>query len=188
MPAGYLVDAGPNWIHGTSDNPILEIAKKTNTAIGTWDSTTSVFDDAGNALSQTEAEVYSTIMWEIVEAAFRHSNQHSASLKTDESLWDFFQIEVVKRIPNTKPDYQRKREMVFQIAESWGAFVGSHIFSQSLKYFWLEECIEGGELTHAKEHLGTATNTEQRISSVQALTRRSLRPSQRLLSLALKSS
>lgn len=144
MPAGYVVDAGPNWIHGTSDNPILDIAKQTNTPVGTWDTDTYLFDDKGDAVPLAEAEYYSTMMWNIIEGAFRHSNQNCTSISPNESLWDFFQVEVAKRVPETEADFVRKREMVFHTAESWGAFVGSHIFGQSLKYFWLEECIEGG--------------------------------------------
>ncbi|EMR65465.1 putative amine oxidase protein [Eutypa lata UCREL1] len=99
-------------------------------------------------------------MWEIIEKAFRYSNKHCAEISPNESLWDFFQKEVAKRIPETETDFQRKRDMIFKIAESWGAFVGSHIFTQSLKYFWLEECIEGENLFCA----GTYKNILERIA------------------------
>lgn len=32
------------------------------------------------------------------------------------------------------------------MAEMWGSFIGSPITSQSLKFFWLEECIDGENL------------------------------------------
>jgi hypothetical protein len=51
----------------------------------------------------------------------------------------------VKRIPESEADWKRKRKIVMQVSEMWGAFVGSPISRQSLKFFWLEECIEGGE-------------------------------------------
>ena len=35
------------------------------------------------------------------------------------------------------------RALLLQEAEAWGAFVGGPIQRQSLKFFWLEECIEG---------------------------------------------
>lgn len=149
LPNGHIVDAGPNWIHGTNNNPILDLAKETATTVGSWDDKTFVFDEGGKQLSLSEAESHSTAMWEIIEEAFRHSNRHSAEISPNESLWDFFQKEVVKRIPDTETDFERKRDMIFKIAESWGAFVGSHIFTQSLKYFWLEECIEGGGFMEA---------------------------------------
>lgn len=31
LSSGHVVDAGPNWIHGTKQNPIMELAKGTNT-------------------------------------------------------------------------------------------------------------------------------------------------------------
>lgn len=146
LPSGHLVDAGPNWIHGTNDNPILDLAKATDTATGSWEEKSSVFDDLGKQLSIPDATACCTTMWEIVGHAFEYSNKHSATISPDESLWNFFEKEVSRRIPESEPDYERKRKHVYQIADQWGAFVGSHIFTQSLKFFWLEECIDGGEL------------------------------------------
>ncbi|ORY64978.1 flavin-containing amine oxidoreductase [Pseudomassariella vexata] len=146
LPCGHLIDVGPNWIHGTNDNPILDLAKQTDTVVGTWDDKADVFDQSGRLLDVPEAETHSTIMWNVVQDAFRHSNKNCATISPDESLWDFFQREVPGRIPSTQPDFEKKREVVFQMAEMWGAFVGSPIRNQSLKFFWLEECIEGENL------------------------------------------
>ncbi|KAI0024323.1 flavin-containing amine oxidoreductase [Xylariomycetidae sp. FL0641] len=146
LPSGRSVDAGPNWIHGTDNNPILDIAKETKTAAGSWDSKITVVDELGKLLPLADGATYSGIMWEIVSAAFSHSNKNCASIDVNESLWDFFKSEVVKRIPDTEPDFDRKRKIVFQMAESWGAYVGTPIFTQTLKYFWLEECIDGENL------------------------------------------
>ncbi|KAK5150390.1 hypothetical protein LTR16_012680, partial [Cryomyces antarcticus] len=38
------------------------------------------------------------------------------------------------------------------MAEMWGAFVGTSIQRQSLKFFWLEECIEGENLFVAETY------------------------------------
>ncbi|KAL7623239.1 hypothetical protein AAE478_006920 [Parahypoxylon ruwenzoriense] len=146
LPSGHLVDAGPNWIHGTNDNPILDLAKESGTAVGLWEDKSSVFDEAGRMLPLSDAVLHSGIMWDIIGDAFRYSNKHSATISPDESLWNFFEKEVPKRIPDTEPDFEQKRKSVYQIAESWGAFVGSHVFTQSLKFFWLEECIDGENL------------------------------------------
>ncbi|KAI0383236.1 FAD/NAD(P)-binding domain-containing protein [Hypomontagnella monticulosa] len=146
LPSGHKVDAGPNWIHGTNDNPILDLAKETQSAVGQWEEKSSVFDEAGNQLTPSDAVLYSGIMWDVVSDAFEYSNKHSATISPDESLWDFFQREVPKRIPDSEADFERKRNYVYQLAGQWGAFVGSHIFTQSLKFFWLEECIDGENL------------------------------------------
>lgn len=145
LPNGKLVDEGPNWIHGTNDNPILDIAKKTNTAVGSWDTRSFVFNESGELFSSADGEHYSTIMWDIVKDAFEYSGEHSASIDPQESLLDFFKRRIVERIPESIENWKRQREIVMQMADLWGAFVGSPIERQSLKFFWLEECIEGGE-------------------------------------------
>ena len=52
---------------------------------------------------------------------------------------DFFKSEVQAK----GLDDQTSR-LVLQMAQMWGDFVGEPIEKQSLKFFWLEECIEGG--------------------------------------------
>ncbi|KAI0972355.1 flavin-containing amine oxidoreductase [Xylaria arbuscula] len=146
LTPGHLVDAGPNWIHGTNNNPIMELAQNTNTATGSWTAKTSVVDETGKILPPLQAEVYSDMMWEIIGTAFTYSNRNTSTISPDESLLDFFGKELARRIPENSPDWEKKRKIMYQIAESWGAYVGNHVFSQSLKYFWLEECIDGENL------------------------------------------
>jgi hypothetical protein len=38
-----------------------------------------------------------------------------------------------------------ERKLVMQVGEMWGAFIGDPWERQSLKYFWLEEWLDGGE-------------------------------------------
>ncbi|KAI8219785.1 hypothetical protein K4K55_011940 [Colletotrichum sp. SAR 10_96] len=146
LPNGYTVDLGPNWIHGTDDNPILDLAKETDTAVGSWDHRTYMVDEDGILLDPADSEHYSSIMWGIIQDAFQHSNKNTASIHPDESLWDFFQERLVEKIPETEEDYAKKRSIVLQVAESWGAFIGTPVQTQSLKFFWLEECIDGENL------------------------------------------
>ncbi|OTB08971.1 hypothetical protein M426DRAFT_7003 [Hypoxylon sp. CI-4A] len=146
LPSGHKVDSGPNWIHGTDDNPILDLAKATNTTVGNWEEKCTIFDEDGKQISLSDAVAHSTALWDIISDAFKYSNKYSATISPDESLWDFFQKEVPQRIPDSDPEFKKKRNLVYQLADQWGAFVGSHIFTQSLKFFWLEECIEGENL------------------------------------------
>lgn len=143
---GQVVDAGPNWIHGTESNPILDIAKRTNTAVGSWDTGSYVFNEDGELYDVDEGEKYSAMMWDIVQEAFKHSNRHSAEIDPGESLLDFFKTKLVELIPETTEGWERKRGIVLQMADLWGAFVGSPVERQSLKFFWLEECIDGENL------------------------------------------
>ncbi|KAI0451177.1 flavin-containing amine oxidoreductase [Xylaria acuta] len=150
----HLVDAGPNWIHGTNNNPMMELAKKTNTATGSPTAKTSVVDETGKMIPPTDAGNYTEMMWDIVGTAFTYSNRNSSTIGLDESLLDFFARELTTRIPEHSLDYEKRRKIMSQVAESWGAYVGNHVISQSLKYFWLEECIDGENLfcsgTYAK--------------------------------------
>lgn len=144
LPNGHLVDLGPNWIHGTKNNPMLDLAKQTGTDVGSWDTRSHIFDEYGSLFPLDEGERYADIMWDIVQDAFKHSNKMGSEIGEKESLQDFFREQVVTKIPETEDEWERKREIVLRISEMWGAFVGSPISTQSLKFFWLEECIEGG--------------------------------------------
>lgn len=144
LPNGRLVDMGPNWIHGTKDNPMLDLAKQTGTMVGSWDNGSYAFDEFGDVLE--EGEQLSDTMWEIVQDAFKHSNKLSGEIHDKESLHDFFQEKVIEKIPETDEGYEKKRRTVLHMSDLWGAFVGSPTTRQSLKFFWLEECLEGENL------------------------------------------
>ncbi|PNY25149.1 polyamine oxidase 4 [Tolypocladium capitatum] len=146
LPNGHWVDIGPNWIHGTDDNPMLDLAKQTKTAVGNWDTGSYIFDESGRLFPVDEGERLADMMWDIIQDAFKHSNTSSAGIPSSKSLADFFQEKVVEKIPESEPEFWRKRQIVLQMSDMWGAFVGSPVQRQSLKYFWLEECIEGDNL------------------------------------------
>jgi hypothetical protein len=145
LPNGHLIDIGANWIHGTTDNPIMDLARETKTTIGVWDNNSYVFDEDGQLLPLEEGEKYSTLVWNIIEDAFEYSNKHGSDIDPDRSLLDFFREQAAKRIPDSEEGYEKRRHILLQTAELWGNFVGSPLSTQSLKFFWLEECIEGGK-------------------------------------------
>lgn len=126
---------------------MMELAKKTDTATGSPTAKTSVVDETGKMLSSLDAENYTEMMWDIVGTAFTHSNRNSSTIGLDESLLDFFGRELVTRIPEHSPDYEKRRKTMSQVAESWGAYVGNHgeqwldSFSPCLRY-----CQEPGLL------------------------------------------
>ncbi|KJK76343.1 hypothetical protein H634G_08234 [Metarhizium anisopliae BRIP 53293] len=147
LPGGRaVVDLGPNWIHGTDDNPILDIAKHTNTAAESLDSNVWVHDHLGDLMSQEDGQRCSAMVWDLVQQAFEHSNTHGAETHADKSLLDFVRERITAMIPESDGEFAKKRETVLRLAEMWGTFVGSPVSQQSLKYFWLEECLEGENL------------------------------------------
>lgn len=102
-----------------------------------------------------EAGENSELVWGIIEQAMKYSEDESAKIPANESLYDFFKKKVPELIPQEMEgvgDVERKREDVLDMSEMWGAFVGSPIERQSLKYFWLEECIDGENLFVAETY------------------------------------
>jgi hypothetical protein len=72
----------------------------------------------------------------------RYSAQNTSTIDPDESLKDFFEKKVFEEFSGE--ENSDKKKTLMQMAETWGAFVGSPVHRQSLKFFWLEECIDGG--------------------------------------------
>jgi len=101
----------------------------------------SVYNDVGQLMDAKIATEHYDIMWCIIGDAFKHSSANCASIPPEESLLDFFKIKLAEKGLNAS-----STRLVLQMAESWGDFVGEPIKKQSLKFFWLEECIEGGIL------------------------------------------
>jgi hypothetical protein len=82
-------------------------------------------------------------MWGIIVQAFKYSAENTSTIDPGRSLHDFFKEKVVEEFPDEiNQDLQRK--IVMQMSELWGGFVGSSVTKQSLKFFWLEECVNGG--------------------------------------------
>lgn len=146
-PGADWLSSGPNWIHGTNNNPVLDLAKETNTVTMNWDGRQSVVDALGKYLSDKEAAENTETVWSIIEQAMKHSNAESATIDPNKSLYNFFEEAVEKLFVDEKDDVAKlKRQTILQMSEMWGAFVGSEIQKQSLKFFWMEECIDGENL------------------------------------------
>lgn len=130
---------GPNWIHGTLTNPILKLAKDTQTAVCSTEKCTCVYDEYGSLVDKTKADELSELVWSIISDAFKESNQACSTISPSRSLKDYF-FERTSTIDLSDGD----KKLVCQMAEMWGTFIGDPLDSQSLKYFWLEECLDGG--------------------------------------------
>ncbi|KAK4506718.1 hypothetical protein PRZ48_000451 [Zasmidium cellare] len=143
---GHLVDLGPNWIHGSNDNPIMKIAHETETKLHAWDEEAIVYDPEGKPLEDKEVEQHNTLLWDdgLIAAAFKYSNEYHDSIDPQRSLFDFFSEKVQSLFEDEPTDIaKRKRKTLLQFASMWGCYIGSPVTRQSLKFFWLEEVIEG---------------------------------------------
>ena len=98
-------------------------------------------------------KVHYEIVWSIIADAFKYSKETSISIPSNESLMDFFHMKVRGRELD-----EDSSKLVLAMARIWGDFVGEPIEKQSLKFFWLEECIEGGTSWVSDMIQGTATD------------------------------
>ena len=104
-----------------------------------------LFDHAGHPVDPSVTKEHNDIMWSIISDAFKESKEKSSSIPSEKSLLDYFNEKVKELQLN-----QETANMVLTMARTWGDFVGEPVEKQSLKYFWLEECIEGGMSSGAR--------------------------------------
>lgn len=139
MNGNHLVDLGPNWIHGTDGNPVMQLARTTGTVVVEPEERQLIFDSNGHRKSEEESLELGAEVWATVVDAFKYSNEHHPDIDSKTSLMDYFKQELPRRFPKDK---EKVGEMLKE-ASMWGFFVGEDIERQSLRCFFLEECLEG---------------------------------------------
>ncbi|OJJ00290.1 hypothetical protein ASPVEDRAFT_27032 [Aspergillus versicolor CBS 583.65] len=135
----HLVDIrGPNWIHGAGENPILNIANATGTTVHDFEGGQLVFTSDGGVMDDRVAEKISDILWTIIQEAFNYSNAHQDDIPAERSLLDFIRERLEKMDLSAE-----EKNLVIESSRLWGAYVGDPVDRQSLKFFNLEEAIDG---------------------------------------------
>lgn len=117
------------------------------------------------------------LVWSIISDAFKKSNESCSTIPSSTSLKDYC-IERISPSDLSEGD----KELVFQLAETWGTFIGDPLEKQSLKYFWMEECLDGGIYNVVWDSTHIVVNDHQIISSWQATMAKSSLVSLRRLS------
>jgi monoamine oxidase len=136
---GYPIDLGPQWIHTSGDNPLLDIAKEIGTPLHAWNEYINLYDPSGELVSNDKAVEIDELRWKLIQEAIEYSEEHSDQISKDESLYDF----VAKR---AKELYLSKDDqaLLFGMLEMWGDYIGDPVHRQSFKFAWMEECCGGG--------------------------------------------
>lgn len=116
------------------------MAKKTNTPLHTWNSKQNIYDASGRLLSEEKSNELSTLLWKLIDEAFEYSAKHGKEIPETESLYDF----VAARAKEEFIDYEFA-ELLCQMSEMWGAYIGDSVSKQSLRFAWMEECCGGGK-------------------------------------------
>jgi len=127
-------------VHGTQNNPIADIARRTKTITHDLEERQAIIDSRGNRMDDNLASELSETVWATIVKAFRYSDENSAQIDKSKTLMDYFR----EQVPKVEKD-PSKQSLILEQAHMWGAFVGDSIEKQSLKFFFLEECIDGGE-------------------------------------------
>lgn len=119
---------------------MANIARRTGTITYNPEERQAIIDTEGNRLDDDLASEISETVWATIVKAFKYSDETSTDIDKSKSLMDYFREE----IPKIEKD-PKKQSLILEEANMWGAFVGDSIGRQSLKFFFLEECIDGGE-------------------------------------------
>ncbi|KAF2224968.1 amine oxidase [Elsinoe ampelina] len=155
---GPVVDLGPNWIHGTTGNPIVRLAHDANAVTSACNVVSSIFGPSGKVMPQANAKALYEEVWRILDMLCEQSRTELYSIPASERMMDRFRTRV------TDGDYDiDTQHQLLDIVEMWGAFMGGDCESQSMRFYWMDEGIEGDNLfmasTYQKivERLGQAT-------------------------------
>ena len=137
-----------NYIDGSNDNPILTLAEKMKDICyeppDGHEAYSHIYGANGAKIDSDKAMEHSAIAWAIVDEAIRYSRaDKGASIPPEKSLVDYFEGAIQAR--GYSDD---KALLVKDLADMWSNIVGEPIHKQSLRYMWLEECIEGGKREH----------------------------------------
>ncbi|KKZ68371.1 hypothetical protein EMCG_05957 [[Emmonsia] crescens] len=138
---GFDVDVGPNWIHGAQNNPIADLSTSSKTITHAWGGLQNVIDTSGEPLDGKLIRKISDFIWTTVEDAYEYSRSNKNSIPADKSLFDF----IKERLE--KAEFSEiEKEKCLELSKLWGSYIGSPIDRQSLRFFFLEECLEGTNL------------------------------------------
>ena len=127
----------------TGYNPIVELAKETGTPLHRWKESTLLVDGGGHLVAPSEANKALKQVWAILEAAIKYSTNRNEDIHCSENLYSFFEGWCGQALEAGDMNRQEV-ELVLGMSQMWGAYVGDRVELQSLKYFYLEDCIEGG--------------------------------------------
>ncbi|OQD81285.1 hypothetical protein PENANT_c028G03640 [Penicillium antarcticum] len=143
----HVVDLGPNWIHGAGENPIMDIAKATGTIVHDPEGGNIKFSREGQLIDETVTSKVEGFVWTTISEAFEYSNRHGDSIPAEKSLFDFFGERVGQSdLSDTE------KELALDASKLWGAYVGEPIEGQSLRFFRLEECVDGSNFVVASTY------------------------------------
>lgn len=98
----------------------------------------SIIDKYGQPLDSALSSKAVEFMWSTIERGFSYSQTNTKDIPSSKSLYDYFKEELEKTGFN-----ELEKETCLEVSKMWGAYIGSPIERQSMRFFFLEECLEG---------------------------------------------
>jgi hypothetical protein len=119
----------------------MDIAKETEAVMFDPEGSQHVsFSREGHLIRDDVNAKVQDFVWTTISEAFEYSNLHRDSIPAEKSLQDFF----CERIQQTEFSDEEK-ELCLEACKLWGAYVGDQVDRQSLRFFRLEECVDGSK-------------------------------------------
>ncbi|KAH7398600.1 hypothetical protein BKA66DRAFT_407536 [Pyrenochaeta sp. MPI-SDFR-AT-0127] len=171
LPSNPSLARGPNWIYTSigENQPIMKLAKQTNTPIHVWNDDIRLFNSDGNPVEPAKALRLQELIWTFFEDSFTYSVEHGSEIPTSASLYQY----VRKRIAECAVS-DDDRELLAGLSQMWGNYTGDAIQRQSLKYCWTEIVRDGDEYFVTSDFasiLAKAAEGLQQIADIQLGTR-----------------
>lgn len=120
----------------------MAIAEATKSILQHFEGGEVVFSKDGKLLDEKMTDKVSDFVWTTIQSAFVYSNKHKDAIPPDRSLFDF----LLEKIEGTDFSPAEKDASV-EACKVWGAYVGDPVQRQSLKFFFLEECVDESTLS-----------------------------------------
>ena len=157
---GYLVDLGANWIHEPNNNPIVQLAKESNTVTFERPIQQATFDRHGNRFANETAMRLKAALWDLVGEADDYSMKHWPKIDPQDSVLDWIRVEAASRYRN-EPEF---RDSLIDEAQRLGQLFGDPASKISLKFACMEEGAGGKDLFMANTYKGVLDLLQERIS------------------------
>ena len=101
-----------------------------------------IVDGHGQLVPSNLANRALDAVWQILEKAMDYSKSSAHVIDSSSSLYDFFAQQCSLRVHEGDMT-NKEAELVLSMSQMWGAYVGEKVERQSLKFFFMEDCIEG---------------------------------------------
>ena len=132
---GHLCDVGANWIHEPNENPIMMIAKETNTVLFPRPAGAALVDSCGQPLPSAYALKLRTAIEEVFTQGSEYSCKHSTEIDPNRSIMDY----VREQVRNKFRDQPELVQILYREAERRGMWDGDPTSCLSLKHQCLKE-------------------------------------------------